>query len=123
MTGVNRWTFVRDAWLAGNIPAVPGCYCLYVNGRVVYVGQTDNLYRRIPHHLRIRGYSNWITTPWGQFPDVLVKCKRVDKPASRYRLEAKLIARLGPKFNRNRGTHLELLRGKGTFVPVVPERL
>lgn len=82
------------------IPAVAAVYALLLDGRVMYVGQTQNLFRRFnAYHMR-DGYGGGTFTPWGQFRgEIVLKFS----PSKRYgdwaMRELRLIRRLQPAWN------------------------
>jgi excinuclease UvrABC nuclease subunit len=80
-------------------PQRPGCYAIYCDGILSYIGQTTNLYKRIySYNFRV-GFSPMIITPWGSFNHVLVKF-RVPRVYGEWAMtELRLIRRLQPKFN------------------------
>jgi len=98
-----RWVTVKGIDLCMHlIPQEPGCYAIYCDGEIVYIGETENLRARLSngHELRGREYSAWVVTPWGSFKSVDVKfrlCRRFGQWAM---IERRLIRRLQPKFNR-----------------------
>ena len=77
----------------------PACYVVYLNGKLVYVGQSANTKKRIQNHGFRFGYSNVIYTPWGQADDVLFKVKYTKKYGDWAMIELRLIKRLKPKYN------------------------
>lgn len=82
-----------------NMPAV---YAIYIDGELVYIGQTANLRGRFQtHHLR-PGYARNIITPWGDLPGS-AKITAKAKPSRRYgdwaMIELRLIRRLRPRLN------------------------
>jgi len=42
-----RW--VRFGF-GSSLPPLPCCYCVYVDGQLVYIGQTNNLRERVAYH-------------------------------------------------------------------------
>lgn len=87
-----------DQFLAcypGYRPFLPAVYVLFRGGRVVYVGQSEDVKRRIQTH-RLR------------FQFDAIKTRRVSDRADRMWLERKLLYRLRPRHN---GTLPPELRG------------
>jgi hypothetical protein len=83
-----------------NILPAPGCYAVFGDGKLLYVGQASNVKLRMQSHaMGAYGYSAWITTPWGKYHDVLVKVRRSDKFGDWAMRELRLIRRLKPQFN------------------------
>jgi hypothetical protein len=97
------------AWVAFDpvmpfrIPKSAGVYAIYLNGELVYVGQSNNLLVRLSRHRIRHGYSGNLKTPWGEFPGEThltgkLKVSRVRGDWAMW--EIRLIERLMPKFNR-----------------------
>jgi predicted GIY-YIG superfamily endonuclease len=74
-------------------------YAIYLNERLAYIGQTNNLYQRLRVH-RI-GFSNHLwNTNWGKFADLYIKVKYPFKLGKEAMIEKRLIARLKPNYNK-----------------------
>ncbi len=87
-----------ESW---TLPSLPCCYVFYLDGIPSYVGQSNNLKRRILNHfLEPMRYSARIETPWGNFREVFIKCKFPKKYGEWAMLELRLIRKLRPKFNK-----------------------
>jgi excinuclease UvrABC nuclease subunit len=83
------------------LPDTAGCYAIYCDGHLVYVGQSTNVRQRIAAHRIGRArYSNWFTTTWGSFRSVVVKVRRSHRLGDWLMHEYRLIRRLNPTFNR-----------------------
>ncbi len=100
----SRWRsidFVKT-WKIG-LPVVACCYALYFDGRLKYVGSTNNLRNRFSGHAFRHGYAKNIITPWGDFA-ITTKITLKFKPSKRYgdwlMHECRLIKRLQPEFNK-----------------------
>jgi excinuclease UvrABC nuclease subunit len=74
----------------GNFPEIPCVYVLCSYGAVEYVGQTENLRKRITQHCHFRD---------GKIFDH-VKVAYVEGSGRRLDLEQQLIARLNPRLNK-----------------------
>ncbi len=82
---------------ATNIPAVPGEYRIYTQaGRSKYVGETNNLRRRIQEHIRNGKLRK------GQYVEYLVADGR-STSSTRRQHESKSIANKKPTTNKRRG--------------------
>lgn len=84
------------------LPSIPCCYALFFNGKLKYIGSSNNLRNRFSGHSIRYGYSKNIITPWGDFPDktkIILKYKQTKKYGYWLMLEARLIMRLQPLFN------------------------
>lgn len=82
-------------------PSVAACYAVYCNGRLCYVGSTENLRDRMRGHgIEYARYSASINTPWGTFDSVKVKYRPFWKYGDWAMRELRLIRKLQPLFNR-----------------------
>ena len=85
------------------LPPVPCCYAIYFDGVLKYIGSTNNLRNRFSEHSIRYGYAKDIITPWIDVDDE-TKIEIKFKPSSKYgdwlMLEARLIMRLKPIFNK-----------------------
>jgi len=85
-----------------SLPKVSCCYVIYLDGRLVYIGSTNDLRNRFCGHAFRYGYGKELFTPWGEFPDS-VKFIIKYKPSTRYgdwaMIEMRLIRKLQPIFN------------------------
>ena len=78
-----------------------GCYAMYMDGVLVYVGQSGNVKKRfIGHKINCSRYSNWVDTPWGKCRQFHWKIKYYAKYGKWAMQEMRLIRRLKPKFNQ-----------------------
>lgn len=76
----------------------PCCYAIYLDGRLSYVGQTQNL------RTRLKGYNfhrvcRSIQTPWGRYKSVVIKYRSSVRYGDWAMVELRLIRRLQPQFN------------------------
>lgn len=110
-----RWraaTYDTPEW--ESIPSAPGCYVVYADDRLIYVGSTHDLHQRITNHRFRYCYSEFVITPWfppgstnsGRQP-IPFNCRRLTvkyRPSVRYgdwaMVELRLIRRLQPLFNK-----------------------
>jgi excinuclease UvrABC nuclease subunit len=92
------WRKVFALHLRG-LPHDPGCYAIYVDGDLAYIGQTVNLRLRFRRYHFHRDASNDIVTPWGTFKDVKFKICFSRKYGDWAMRELRLIRRLQPRFN------------------------
>ena len=96
----NGWAkrrFTTEPWF---FPPVAGCYVIYLDGKIGYIGCSLNLRERIRVH-RIRwSYGSDIITPWGHFSRLHVKYKVTQKYGDWAMLELRLIRRLQPRYNK-----------------------
>lgn len=81
-------------------PARAGCYVIYLNGELSYVGQTKNLRARIAAHVyAYRPESDSYLTRWGEMKQVDVKAHFGLRYGDWLMREARLIRRLRPRLN------------------------
>ena len=107
---MTHWRSVE--WPEGDsdIPKEAGCYVIYLDGALAYIGSSKHLAHRLAHHpMKIRRYSAWIDTPWGSATKILVKFRISDRPGDWLMWEYRLIKRLQPAGNK-RGTKRERVR-------------
>lgn len=99
-----------------NLPAIPACYVVYLDGALAYVGSSQNLAGRFNygggHHVRWAHYSNTRETPWGRYREVTVKFRPSVKFGDWAMVELRLIRRLQPPHNC-RGSVKPVERTKG----------
>ena len=84
------------------LPIVPCCYAIYLNGSLKYIGSTNNLRNRFSGHAFRYSYGKSFITPWGDFPLPLnfsIKYRPSKKYGDWLMIEARLIKRLQPVFN------------------------
>lgn len=102
---MGKWVTVEplkwplDGTVLRTFPSQPGCYVVYGDGELLYIGQTSNLYKRLAAHNIRYGYSNNILAPWGSFSQVVVKYRKSRRYGEWAMVEARLIKRIQPPFN------------------------
>ena len=98
-----------DPTLPSSAKPAPGCYVIFVGGRAAYVGQSDNVRRRMKNHgmVNVCGpnhFDGQTLTPWGDFPwsfaPVTGRVRYSRRVGEHLMTEARLIYRLRPEFNR-----------------------
>ena len=92
------------------LPIGAGVYVVLIDGKPVYVGQSQRLRARFYEHQFRHGFGKEIITPWGDFSNaqsIVVKCKESRRMGDWAMWEIRLIHRLKPMFNK---THLKLQR-------------
>lgn len=97
-----RWTSF-DPISRFAIPATPGVYVIFFDGRAVYVGQTANLRARFGSHKFRHAYAkDRVLTPWGS-TESGVKVTAKARPTKRYgdwaMIEMRLLRRIKPILN------------------------
>lgn len=89
------------------LPNVPAVYAVFIDGSLVYVGQTVDLRNRFSEHNIRYGYARILITPWCDVPETAVlslRFSRSRKYGDWAMRELRLIRRLKPRFNqRGRG--------------------
>lgn len=91
-----------DAMRPEHMPRLPACYAVYLDGQLVYIGQTVDLKNRFYEHKFRFGYGKNIHAPWGSFPDKCVfsvKAKFSGRYGEWAMREIRLIRKLNPSFN------------------------
>ncbi len=96
------------AWLSvhldyRDIPEAGGCYAIYMDGELVYIGQTGNLRERLKggHGLRSILNGDAFVTPWGICKRAFAKIKVGKRYGEWLMREARLLRRLKPRHNYN----------------------
>jgi predicted GIY-YIG superfamily endonuclease len=81
---------------SNELPDVPACYVLTVDGKYLYVGSTNHLYRRfLVHDIQLAWGAGYLT-PWGQCSSIRARYRVTNE----YRdLESRLIRKLQPSLN------------------------
>jgi len=79
----------------------PGCYAVYLDGQLVYIGQSGNVRRRLfDYNIRNNIFACKTETPWGQADRVTVKFKSSVRAGDWLMREYRLIKRLKPSGNK-----------------------
>lgn len=95
--GGSNW--VRFVYNDDVLPHLPGVYVVYIKGRLTYIGQSADIAKRVRSYaLRMSYGANWFT-PWGQTPEVIIKCRFAKEYGDWTMREAQLIRRLKPPQN------------------------
>lgn len=84
------------------LPSLPGVYVVILDGRAIYVGQSENIRLRFISQHRVKRTGNIVKTPWGELPvkDTLrIKFKISRRMGDWAMWEVRLIKRLRPEFN------------------------
>jgi hypothetical protein len=99
-----------DMLFPGDFPALPCCYVLYSNDKIIYIGSTINLYKRFYGDHRITHTSHFdkktksiyyrFQTKWGEFENLYVKVRFSDFLGDWAQKEIYFIHRLKPMFNK-----------------------
>lgn len=93
-----------------SVEAKAGCYAIYVEARLVYVGQSENVRRRIKGYRcenwagRDDHFDGYTDSPWGnarwRYGGLTAKVRYAARFGEQLMTEARLIYRLRPSFNR-----------------------
>jgi excinuclease UvrABC nuclease subunit len=84
------------------LPSKPCVYAIYVDDRLIYIGQTTSLSNRFSGHAFRYGYAKNIITPWCEFPStskITIKAKFSEKLGDWAMWEIRLIRKIKPFFN------------------------
>jgi excinuclease UvrABC nuclease subunit len=96
---MSKWTTYSLDDLT-HIPKVAGCYAVYCNKKLIYVGQSTNVNKRIAsYEFNYTRYSDSIHTPWGICKSLMIKIRKSVKYGDWAMIELRLIKRLKPRFN------------------------
>jgi hypothetical protein len=88
----------------------PGCYAVYLDGELVYIGQSRLVRGRlVSHRIHPNIFADCMETPWGQAGKVLIKFKPSHRSGDWLMREFRLVSRLKPRGNM-------LLCGRGKAV-------
>lgn len=99
-----NWRLYRLFPVQDELPRKAGCYAIYLDGQLVYIGQSNDIRNRFSEHKIRYCYSKEVATPWGDFPDtsiITVKVKESRRLGDWAMWEIRLIRRLRPVFNRH----------------------
>lgn len=98
MTHWETHHFTVEPW---RLRKAPGVYAWYVDGKLIYVGQSWDLATRVRRHgVNSARYSNRIETPWGMADRVTLKVRYSRRLGDWQMWEARLIYRLRPLGNQ-----------------------
>lgn len=94
------------------MPRQPAVYAVYINGELIYIGQSVDLRNRFYEHKIRYSYAKEIRLPWVDVPDdteVTIKASISRKYGDWAMRELRLIRRLKPRFNiHGRGRKLKI---------------
>jgi excinuclease UvrABC nuclease subunit len=97
---LSRWEQLNFSFERTAIPALPGCYVIYLDDELVYVGSTLNLRNRLAaYELYWHCPEDRFSTKWGEYRKVRIKVKIGGKYGEWAMTELRLIRKLKPKFN------------------------
>lgn len=99
---MSRWTRCQsETYWYDDYQTTPGVYAIYVDGELVYIGQSVNIRNRLKMHNIRYSYGNSIIVPWGdgRCKTCHVKVSYSKKYGDWAMRELRLIKRLKPKFN------------------------
>lgn len=92
-------------WRNNPLPNSAGVYAIYLNRKLVYIGSSANLRRRLNQHNIVPSSPGYVRTNWGRLKVSLVhfKWKVTRRYGEHLMLEVRLIRRIRPQFNRQFG--------------------
>lgn len=76
-----------------------GNYVIFTGKTCLYVGQSNNVLKRLKSHIQIARYSNWWKTRWGQYIRLTIAIRKERCLFERMMVEARFINRLNPLCN------------------------
>lgn len=85
------------------ILAIPAVYAIYLNDKLVYVGQTNNMKARYSAY-GIKITPDGVATPFGVFASIQLKIRYSVKVGQEAMVEKRLIYKTKPMFNKNSKT-------------------
>lgn len=92
-----RWhTFDFHTFDFRHIEPRGGVYVVYCGGKLLYIGQSANVNKRILSYRFRAPWSENIFTPWGQFKSVVIKVSYGKRYGDWAMRELRLIRRLKP---------------------------
>lgn len=77
----------------------PGCYAIFIDGKLAYIGQTSNVAKRMSAHGLRNSYGGGHVTCWGACRALVVKVRYATSLGDWAQREIRLIERLKPAFN------------------------
>jgi len=105
-----KWLrFILDETVESNFPTklnFAGNYAIFVKRKCIYIGQSENIKKRLKTHIQMARYSNTWKTSWGYFPKIEIAIRKERFRFERIMVEARLIYKIKPLFN-------QLLKGQG----------
>ena len=96
-----RWHRVNTTSSLSHPPA-PGLYAVFSGHRLLYLGSSSNVRRRLSQHNIRWSYGNSLFTPWGEFPRIEIRVRVIRRAGDWLRREYLLVRRLRPEFCRIR---------------------
>ena len=94
--------FALDEEIMSDFPRgmnFPGTYVIANNKKPIYIGQSNNIRRRLKTHIRLSYFqSNWCT-PWGSYKSLVIAIRRERFRYERLAIEKRLIVKFNPPFN------------------------
>src|ERR1017187_1040735 len=97
---MTRWTTYHFDGTWRLLPRISAVYAIFADGRLLYIGQSEDLLVRFAHHNMRHTYANHgFRTPWGVFDSITLKYKISSKMGDWLMSEYRLIRRLKPPQN------------------------
>ena len=99
-----KWVrFILDETVNSNFPInldFAGNYVIFVNRKCIYIGQSENIKKRLKDHIQIARYSNTWKTSWGYFLKIEIAVRKEKIKFERIMIESRLIYKIKPLFNQ-----------------------
>jgi len=99
-----KWMrFVLDETVNSNFPIglnFAGNYSIFVNRKCIYIGQSENIKKRLRTHIQMARYSNTWKTSWGYFLRIEIAVRKEKFKFERVMIESRLIYKIKPLFNQ-----------------------
>jgi len=77
----------------------PGNYAVFHGKRLIYIGESVNVNRRLRSHIRMAHFTDWWHSTWGYLRRLTIAVRPERVPFERMMVESRLIARLHPIYN------------------------
>lgn len=95
---MSKWVQI-DPCTYYNLPDMAGCYVVFLNERLTYIGQSRSIKKRFSSYNIRPGYGSRYLTPWGAVREITVKCRYMERLGDYAMREIRLIHRLQPPQN------------------------
>lgn len=80
-----------------------GNYIIFLPCGLFYIGESNNILKRLRTHIQMARYGNQWKTPWGYFTEIKISVRKEKLNFERMMIESRLIDRLKPTLNKVNG--------------------
>lgn len=95
----SKWVTYEFSTNIWKVKPIPGCYVVYADNELIYVGQSFNVSKRLLSYKFRYGYGGQIFSVFGIFNLIAVKVRYSTKFGDWAMREVRLIHKLKPRFN------------------------